>query len=294
MKKLLLLLLLIVPASLLAQIPKPQPNTYINDLAGVLSTSQVSDLNKQIYAIENKYSVQIAVVLVSQLPDNTVIEDYAREIGRTWHVGNAKNGLVYVTSIKEHKQRLEVAQNLEGTITDAAANEILANIKPFFRNQDYFRGIKNMLTELDKRMTPAKDEQAGLGAAEKAKKSQQDGSLAWLWWVLYIGGAGGILWLIFRKREDETVVPDYTPPMGRSNGYGSRPTYITPIIVNDSFNSSPSHDYGSSYSSGSSSSSDSSSSSSSSSDYGSWGSGSSDSSSSSDSGFSGGGSSSDW
>lgn len=291
MKKL-LLFLLVVPATLFAQIPKPQLNTYINDLAGVLSTAQTAELNKQIYDIEKKYSVQIAVVLVNQLPDNIVIEDYAREIGRTWHVGNAKNGLVYVASIKEHKQRLEVAQNLEGTITDAAANEILANIKPFFRNQDYAGGIKNMLSELDKRMNPAKDEQAALGAAEKVKKDEQGGDLTWLWWLLGIGGGAGILWLIFRKREDEAVVPDYTPPMGRSNGYGSRPTYISPIIVNDSFNSSPSHDYGSSYSS--SSSSDSSSSSSSSTDYGSWGSGSSDSSSSSDSGFSGGGSSSDW
>ncbi len=287
--------MLLAPTIMMAQIPKPQPNTYINDLAGVLSTSQVADLNKQIYDIEKKYSVQIAVVLVNQLPDNMVIEDYARQIGRTWHVGNAKNGLVYVASIKEHKQRLEVAQNLEGTITDAAANEILANIKPFFRNQDYSGGIKNMLSELDKRMNPAKDEQAALGAAEKAKKDQQGGDLTWLWWLLGIsGGAGIILWLIFREDEDETAVPNYTSPMGRSSSYGSsRPTYITPIIVNDSFNSSPSHDYGSSSNSGSSSS-DSSSSSSSSSDYGSWGSGSSDSSSSSDSGYSGGGSSSDW
>lgn len=292
MKKLLLVLLM-VPTIIMAQIPKPQPNTYINDLTGVLSTAQVGELNKQIYDIEKKYSVQLAVVLVNQLPDNMVIEDYAREIGRTWHVGNAKNGLVYVASIKEHKQRLEVAQNLEGTITDAAATEILANIKPFFRNQDYAGGIKNMLSELDKRMNPAKDEQAALRAAEKAKKDQQGSDLTWLWWLLGISGGAGILWLIFRKREDESVVPDYTPPMGRSNGYGSsRPTYVSPIIINDSFNSSPSHDYGSSYSS--SSSSDSSSSSSSSTDYGSWGSGSSDSSSSSDSGFSGGGSSSDW
>lgn len=282
-------LLIFCPVLLFAQVPKPKPNTYVNDLANVLTAGQIEQLNQQALALEKATSVQIAIVITDKLPDNMEIEDYAREIGRTWHVGNANNGLVYVAVLSSHKQRLEVARQLEGTIPDIEALHITDGIKPFFRKQDYFAGLFYMLQQVQLKIKPATAEQKQLGDAELAKKKDAEDNTTWLLWFFPIcAGSGAIAYLISNrkrkrreKQEAETLNYGTNYPSrlsGRSiSSYDSSPTYFPSP-------GSSSSDYSSS--SGSSSSS--------SSDYGSWGSGSSDTSSSSDSGFSGGGSSNDW
>jgi len=297
MKKLLFLSLLI-PLAITAQVPDPQPNTYINDLPGLLPATYIAQLNQQLHEIEKTYSVQMAIILIDHLPDGIEIDDYAREIGRKWHVGNAKNGLVYVAAIGQHKQRLEVAQQLEGTITDIKARELTDNIKPFFKAKDYAGGLTNLVKEINYLLKPVQAEQKGLGNAELKKKDA--GLPAWAIILICLGGSGILWWIIWLiTKKEPKVEEDANDRMqdrtyGNSSGGGrtTNNTIVAPIVVSNHY--SRQDDYtppSQSYDSGSSSSS----SSSSSSDYGSWGSGSSDSgSSSSDSGFSGGGSSNDW
>src|ERR1044072_2252042 len=295
MKKLLLLLLL--PATLFAQIPDPKPNTYVNDLADVLTDYQEGKINEQVHELEKKYSVQLAIILISALPENYVIEDYAREIVRKWHVGNARNGLVYVAAIDQRKQRLEVAANLEGLIPDAIALHLTDHIKPFFRNKDYAGGLLNMVKEIDDLINPEAQEQRKLAEAELQKKSDNAFS-AFVTTILGITGIGLLIVIVLwikrkRKKKEEPQEPAYKPSL-ISSRYSGSSTYVAPVIVNNENNYSSGYtkrddDYSSGYSSRSSDDS-----SSSSSDYGNWGSGSSDSSSSYDSGYSGGGSSNDW
>lgn len=296
MKKLLLFFLLL-PATIFAQVPDPKPGTYINDLAGVLTDYQESKINERVYLLEQKYSVQLAIVLIGDLPANIQIEDYAREIGRKWHVGNARNGLVYVAVINQHKQRLEVAEKLEGIIPDITAEHLTDHIKPYFRDSDYAGGLLNMIGQIDNIVNPEAQELRRLTEAESQKKAEKINNLIFtiVLWLIGIGAiVAFIVWLVsMRKKKAEPEEPVYKPS---SIGSGYRSTnVIAPVIVNNENNYSSGYsqrddDYRSRYSSGSSSSE----SSSSSSDYGNWGSGSSDSSSSYDSGFTGGGSSNDW
>jgi uncharacterized protein len=295
MKKLLLLLLL--PATLFAQIQDPQPGTYINDLAGVLNDYQKATINKQVYALEQKYSVQLAIVLINDLPANYEIEDYAREIGRKWHVGNARNGLIYVAVINQHKQRLEVSANLEGIIPDIEALHITDHIKPFFKAKDYAGGLLNMVKEIDDLVNPEAQEQRKLAEAERQKKA--DNMLAAFWqFVMWLLGVAAIValvvWIINRRKKKQQPAEPVYKPSTIASRYSNNSNYIAPVIVNNESNYSSDYSRSNDYSSGSSYSSSSDSSSSSSSDYGNWGSGSSDTSSSSDSGYSGGGSSNDW
>jgi uncharacterized protein len=290
-------LLLLLPFSVYAQIPDPKPGTYVNDLADILTDYQEGKINEQVHELEKKYSVQLAIVLIGTLPDNYQIEDYAREIGRKWHVGNARNGLVYVAAIDQRKQRLEVAANLEGLIPDARALHLTDNIKPFFRNKDYAGGLLNMVKEIDDLVNPEAQEQRKLAEAELQKKADKAFS-GFVTVILWLSGIGALILLIIwrknkRRKKEEPKEPVYTPSLINSR-YSGTSNYVAPIIVNNENNYSPGYtkrddDYSSGYSSRSSDSS-----SSSSSDYGNWGSGSSDSSSSYDSGYSGGGSSNDW
>lgn len=321
MKKL-LLILFICPSVIFAQIPKPQPGTYVNDNAGVLSSAQIEQLNKQALALEKATSVQIAIVLVNELPANMEIEDFAREIGRTWHVGNANNGLVYVAAFNTHKQRLEVAKELEGAIPDIEALHITDGIKPFFRQKDFFGGLFYMLQQVQAKIKPEAAEQKKLGENELDKKN--DSSMpGWDIALIVIGvfaGLIGVVWLftyLFGDEDepeedttDELKRTKFTPASTyQSSGVGSSGigSNIASGLVgyelgrmsqrNDDEDRSSRRSYSDDNSSSSGSSSDDSDSSSSSDDsssYGSWGSGSSDSGSSSDSGFSGGGSSNDW
>lgn len=293
--KLILIFLLLLPVTIFAQVPDPQPGTYINDRASILTQSDITKLNERIYALEQKYSIQLAVVLVSELPVNYAIEDYAREIGRKWHVGNARNGLVYVAAINQRKQRLEVAANLEGSIPDIEALHLTDHIKPFFRNKDYSGGLLNLVNEIDQLLNPVVSEQRALAQAELKKKEEKAGSVAGFL-LLGLASAIGIGWFIYflvsrRKRKQE---PEPQPLYASGNsGAAKSSNYIAPIYIDNSTTNTDSS-YSSRRSYDSDSSSSSSSSSDSSSSYGNWGSGSSDSSSSSDSGYSGGGSSNDW
>src|SRR5438105_648042 len=319
MKKLLIILALLVPYFSFCQIPEPLPNTYVNDLAGVLKPDELKSLNETILAVEKISSVQIAIVLINDLPDRYEIEDYAREIGRKWHVGNAKNGLVYVAAINAHKQRLEVASELEGDIPDIVAKQITDNLKPNFKNKDYYGGLQVLLNGINERIDPVIKEQNRLAELEQAKKNQKlfDGFISVLVWIGGIGVAAAVVWyFIFypiqrrkRKAREEAEEKERelqrlkekerrasyastmnsfksshsAPPPPKPIAREEKTTYIPPIIPL----STDSDNYRSSSSSSSNSSDNSSS-------YGNWASCSSDSSSSSDSGYSGGGSSNDW
>lgn len=319
MKKL-LFLLLSIPLLVTSQIPEPEKGTYVSDQYGYLHDGQKLAINKQLRQIEDSTGVQVAIVLIPALPDRYDIEDYAREIGRKWHVGNDKKGIVYVAAIDQRKQRMEVSSNLEGVIPDIAAVRLIDGLKPYFRAQKYGDGIIHMVGQLGEKLNEAK--------AELNKKKTSHGWPWWVWLGLWFGSASIITFVVFQtirkrrlkklqeeqarqqrllreqqwiderlKRRAETTKPKYDThgnhtPANRNNIYSDDPALliIPPAISDDPPPPSRSHtrdeDNGSSYSSGSSSSSSS---------YGDWGSGSSDSgSSSSDSGYSGGGASSDW
>jgi uncharacterized protein len=327
-----LITLLTIGFSLLvkSQVPDPQKGTYINDLAGVVSAQDKQVINGALRLVEDSFGVQMAIVLVNELPENMSIEDYAREVGRKWHVGINKKGLVYVAAILQHKQRLEVSNHLEGAVPDITANHLLDELKPYFRAQKYGEGISQMVVHLGHILNDNKAE-LQQSTTDKSKK----GTSGWLYFGLWIGLTVPIYFLILyrikRKRAEEAArekerlarrenaidkliaekfkrkVGNYSSAnndltrVTRTNTYIEDPVVIPPTPdepdeIKPGYYSSGSSGYssGSSDSNNNSGSSDSTSSS----DYGNWGSGGSSDSGSIDtgssSGFDGGGASSDW
>lgn len=211
MKKILFLSLLFLPFITFGQIPDPIPNTYINDLTGSLSKDDLYNLNVSILNLEKKSSVQVAVLIIPNLPPDIEIEDYAREVGKKWVVGNAKNGIVYVASLQEHKQRLEIAQNLEGDLPDVVCLHITDNLKPFLRNKDYAGAIGELISQIDKRVDPVAKEQLRLAEIEDQKRSDKERQDVFktFGWIGGIGVFGWIIYYIFflpgirRRRKEE-------------------------------------------------------------------------------------------
>lgn len=315
--KRLIALLCFLPLFGISQIPDYKPNTYVNDFTGTLLAEQIKVLNDTLLSLEKKTSVQFAIILINELPENISIEEYSIGIGTKWHVGNARNGLVYVAAINQRKQRLEVGRALEGDIPDISAGEITDALKPFFREKDYFGGLLKLIEGVNARVDPVAKEQLALAAQERKKKHEKtmEEFYAIVLWLLAIGAVGGLFWwfvyrpkqIARRKREQEEYEAAQKKMKEeiaaafqyKHNKVGVKSSLTIPPVTpkksythpKSSYTPPSNNSYGS-YSSGSSSSSSSSSSNDSS--YGNWGSGSSDSSSCYSSGFGGGGSSNDW
>ncbi|MEO6523260.1 MAG: TPM domain-containing protein [Mucilaginibacter sp.] len=148
MKTILSLALIFISTFAFSQIPEPLKDTYVNDFAHVLSPAQVSSLNQSIAGIEKASGVQFAIILINNLPKDNTIEDYTLLISRKWHVGNNKNGLVYVAAIQQHKQRLEKASGLDTIFTSQKSDEILSAIKPSFKSKDYYGGLQVLIGQV--------------------------------------------------------------------------------------------------------------------------------------------------
>ena len=139
------LLVLLLPLVSIAQnIPqKPQPPRLVNDLAGVLSADQASELERKLVAYDDSTSNQIAIVLVSTLNEYP-IEEYALKLYRDWGIGNktTNNGVLILAAINDRRIRIETGYGLEGAVPDIIANTIITNdIGPEFRDGNYYEGL---------------------------------------------------------------------------------------------------------------------------------------------------------
>jgi len=309
------------PLTSTAQTPSSKPGAYINDLAGVLNKTDIHTLDEQIHTLEKKYSVQLAVILVDKLPDGASIEEYAGGIGRKWHVGIHDSGLVYVASISERRQRLEVSSALNKVISDKDAHDITDNIKPFFRSKDYKGGIGGMIGDItghfraaveghdSSAATQAQSDQTSSANTPSVDLSIPGQSPGWDWGNMVVFGIFAIfivtvIGAAFRgvrrtRRSRDTNLIHNSIHMSDSSYRSSQLDYTgmvtdagTAILIDQAVRTDHSPHSHPSDSSNTDTSSPSSS------DFGNWGgsdAGSSDSGfSSSDPGFSGGGSSNDW
>ncbi len=115
----------------------------VNDLAGVLSAGDASQLEQKLAGIETETSNQIVILIVPALAGEP-IENYGIEVGRAWALGQKgrNNGVLLLVSIADRQARIEVGYGLEGALTDAQSAYILRNIlAPRFRESRYADGL---------------------------------------------------------------------------------------------------------------------------------------------------------
>lgn len=104
----------------------PPTAGLVNDFAGVLSPEQKNSLEQELRALEHDKQVEFAVVTVPSLKGRE-IEDYANGLARYWEIGKkgADNGVLFLTSPSDHRQRIEVGTRLETVLTDSDSKMIL-------------------------------------------------------------------------------------------------------------------------------------------------------------------------
>lgn len=148
---------------------KPNPPRLVNDFAGVLNTQEVSGLEKELVAYADSTSNQIAIVIENTLDGEDAFE-YSRRLADAWGIGTAenRNGVLLYLAMDDRKVRIQVGYGLEGAIPDAIAKRIIeTRIIPAFKQQAYFEGVHNAVTDLMKAA-------AGEYKAPKKKKGRAD------------------------------------------------------------------------------------------------------------------------
>ena len=151
MKKWILLiltpLLFIFTASTYAIDLPNRPDNGIYDPSHYLNETVAQNL-----ANANKNNdTQIGVYIVDHIDSS--IEDTSREVARHWKIGDAKNnrGILIAIAVKDKKLRIETSNEVSGDLTDVEAKQIITNIKPELRSQDYSMAVNKMIEQIKKK-----------------------------------------------------------------------------------------------------------------------------------------------
>ena len=137
-------LLVCLVSGLACALDFPPLTGRVVDQAGVIPVSARETLETKLKDLEDKSGIQLVVATVKSLQGGD-IETYANELFRAWKLGEAKknNGVLLLVAPAERKVRIEVGYGLEGTLTDALSQVIIASaMVPRFKANDYPGGIE--------------------------------------------------------------------------------------------------------------------------------------------------------
>ncbi len=200
MKKLLLIYSLLISFFASAQIdeviPKrPSPPKLVTDVTGTLTAAQKDALEAKLVAYDDSTSTQIAVVIIKTTGDYTD-QEVALEILRKWGVGNKEknNGIVVLVAKDDRKMRIETGYGMEGAIPDVTAKSIIENdIKPYFKQDNYYRGIDNGIDALIKAAAGEYKAPANYGSRKGDRKGLSTAVILILVVLFFVfaGGASG-------------------------------------------------------------------------------------------------------
>jgi uncharacterized protein len=126
-----------------ALVEVPPLTAPVTDLSATLSADQLTSLNADIRAFEERKGSQVAVLIVPSTKPEP-IEQYAIRVAERWKIGRAKvdDGAILVVAKDDRAVRIEVGYGLEGVLNDATARRIIDEIiVPRFRQNDFSGGI---------------------------------------------------------------------------------------------------------------------------------------------------------
>lgn len=183
----LLALLVWVPAAQ-AQPAFPERGTApVLDLADIIDPATEADLTARLDAFEQANQRQFVIVTLPSL-DGYDIADYGYQLGRHWGLGDAENddGIILIVAPNERKVRIEVGYGLEAIIPDGLAFDFIEEMKPYFRQGDYSRGIALGAERIMTQLTLPPEEAAAIAAAAEQSRQGEGGF-----------PLGGLIWLGF-------------------------------------------------------------------------------------------------
>jgi uncharacterized protein len=132
--------------------PIPKLAARVTDLTGTLTAEQQGALEQKLAAFESAKGTQLAVLVVPSVKPEE-IEQYSIRVVDQWKLGRNKvdDGALLLIAKDDHRIRIEAGRGLEGVLTDAMSNRIIAEtITPAFREGNFYGGIDGGLDQMIK------------------------------------------------------------------------------------------------------------------------------------------------
>lgn len=106
--------------------PEVLKDVYVYDQGEFISDDQEEVINNLLVQLEEKTTIEFAVITIPSLNDLT-IEQYAVRLGNKLGIGKAgeDNGILLLVSKTDTKVRLEIGPGLQGFLTDSKCGRIL-------------------------------------------------------------------------------------------------------------------------------------------------------------------------
>ncbi|MEX0974792.1 MAG: TPM domain-containing protein [Bacillota bacterium] len=114
----------------------------VNDFAKVLSVDDKANLDALIDSVLEQTGAVFAVAVLEDHGDES-LEVYGVKLFEKWGIGEKgkDNGLLLLLTMAEHDVRMEVGYGLEAVVTDRRAGESLDKMIPYFKNDEYGKGL---------------------------------------------------------------------------------------------------------------------------------------------------------
>lgn len=170
---------------------------YVQDNAGVLSTTtkdHINDIsNNKLAKLNGK--PQFAVITEKHIPEDTDIEDQAADLFQKWGIGTKgwDNGLLFLIATDDHKYHLEVGYGLEPVITDSIKDELItSDVTRDLEAGDFDAAITKISDRITKKLqTSTLDTPAQIAARRK-----EDAAKSRFWRAVMIGAIALVIVLI--------------------------------------------------------------------------------------------------
>lgn len=160
MKYLSLVILFLISADLAAQstvqsIPNQKliNGSYVSNPDHILSAETAAQIDTLLRSLENKTSVQVAVVAVESIGEADIFE-FAQELFNAWGIGINDNGLLVLLVKDIHNIRFHTGYGVEGMLPDVVCKRIQREyMVPEFKRGNYNAGMLAGLTQVEKILT---------------------------------------------------------------------------------------------------------------------------------------------
>ena len=173
-----------IPASA-QEIPEPV-NAFVSDYANLLDPETEARITQQIQQIRNDLDLELTVVTVESRHDYGnvgSIEEFATTLFNTWGVGNAtrNDGVLVLVARSDREMRIELGSSY-GPIYDDRMKLVIDNhFIPYFRGNEYARGIESGVLEIIKRLRPAYNADQLREEGDISRFNDTEGSGLWAW-----------------------------------------------------------------------------------------------------------------
>jgi uncharacterized protein len=120
---------------------------YINDFAKVISKTDYDAIHNMLKDLEYKTGIELVVVTINSRYDydtnDPTIENFAKNLFNYWGVGHKKpnNGVMLLVAIENREVRIQLGGGYPKMYDNIMKKVIDNNIIPYFKNNEYSRGI---------------------------------------------------------------------------------------------------------------------------------------------------------